>query len=457
MSNSLIDTYLFCDDTINQYKYSLFVNMSELLRLAGEFSIHYSQLKQKLPYHINVIDELHVNENANSRILSSLLQYEERGDFPLLKSFIDFCLPNYWEIEVERPIITTEEQRIDFLVRERNKYAIIFENKIYDAVLQKNQLARYIQKIRSEGFADEQIHVVFLPPNYYEPDICSWQEPQKCCDLCDRSLCKIGEIPQLRVMFTDRFKVVTFREDIINWLKKEALPNCKHKEVYLYSAILQYVDYLEGYFDLRTINKRMNMELKDFLTEKLQLTNLTDEDKVRVLNEKIQEIDRLRNQMNSIKEEINNKLNQEDVERWKSYIPSLQEIVSKISDNYGLKAEILFVNEDINSHLCIRFYKEDWDLSIVFEKFDYNRKQIMFEYIGIPAEKRVDPKYSYSKIFKESSEKPNHPYGWEWVDKYNGNPVVLQKDIENGDFQSFLEQEVGNILIKIEENRLPMK
>ena len=151
------------------------------------------------------------------------------------------------------------------------------------------------------------------------------------------------------------------------------------------------------------------------------------------------------------------KLNLEDVERWKSYTPSLQGIVSKISDDFGLKSEILFINEDINSHLCIRFYKEGWDLSIVFEKWDYKRSQIMFEYIGIPAEKRVDPKYSYSKIFKESTEKPTHPYGWEWVDKYNGNPVVLQKDIENGDFQSFLEQEVGNILNKIEENRLPMK
>ena len=105
------------------------------------------------------------------------------------------------------------------------------------------------------------------------------------------------------------------------------------------------------------------------------------------------------------------KLNLEDVERWKSYTPSLQGIVSKISDVFGLKSEILFINEDINSHLCIRFYKEGWDLSI----------------------------------------------GWEWVDKYNGNPVVLQKDIENGYFQSFLEKEVGYILFKIEENRLPMK
>jgi hypothetical protein len=43
------------------------------------------------------------------------------------------------------------------------------------------------------------------------------------------------------------------------------------------------------------------------------------------------------------------------------------------------------------------------------------------------------------------------------VDKYCGKPGVLQEDIDNGGFQSFLEQEVGNILNKIEENRLPMK
>lgn len=217
------------------------------------------------------------------------------------------------------------------------------------------------------------------------------------------------------------------------------------------------VQYSSKFFLRISINQQMNMEIKDFLAEELQLTNLTDENKVSVLNEKIQEIDHLRNQMNIIKEEIIDKLNEEDVKRWKSYIPSLQEIVSNISKRHGLKAEILWVNEEINSHLCISFYMEGWDLSIVFEKFDYKRKQIMFEYIGIPAEKRVDPKYSYMKIFKESSEKPNHPYGWEWVDKYCGKPGVLQEDIDNGGFQSFLEQEVGNILNKIEENRLPMK
>lgn len=455
MSNNLIDTYLFCDNIINQHKSSQFANVDELLKLANEFSIHYTRLKQKLPYHINVIDELHVNENANSRILSSLLLYEEGGDFPLLKSFIDFCLPDYWEIDVLRPIITTEEQRIDFLVREKNKYAIIFENKIYDAVLQKNQLARYIQKMRSEGFEDRQIHVVFLPPNYYEPDICSWQEPHGCCDSCDRTSCKISQNPKLRELYKERFRVITFRDDILKWLKDEAYPNCKQREVYLSSAMMQYIDYLEGYFDLRTINKQMNMELKEFLNEKLQLDKLSNEEKLDVLKKKTEEINRLLNQINSIKEDIKQKLNKDDVDKWKLHIPRMQDIVYRVANAYGLKAEVYFVTED-NSHLCVRFYLEEWELSIVFEKYDYNRNQNMFVYIGIPTEQRVDSKYQYMRIFKEFSEKPSHPYGWEWIDNYCGKPEILQEDIENGGFESYLEQTVGDIMKRIEEHELQM-
>lgn len=454
MSESLIDTYQLCDDIINQQKNSQFANEEELLQLVNEFSIHYTDLKQKLPYHINVIDALHVNENANSRLLSSLLMYEERGDYPLLKSFITSCLPS-WDIEVQSPIITTEEQRIDFLVREKNKYAIIFENKIYDAILQKNQLARYINKMRSEGFEDKQIYVVFLPPYYYEPDICSWQEPQNCCNACDRTLCKINQNPELRELFIDRYKVITFRDDILKWLKDDAYPNCKQREVYLSSAMMQYIDYLEGYFDLRTINKQMNMELKDFLNEKLQLNNLTNEEKLKALDKKAEEISCLLNQINNIKEDIKQKLNKDDVDKWKLYFPKMKDIVNRVADTHSMEAEVDFVNED-NSHLFIEFGLKDWELSIVFEKFEYNRNQRMFVYIGIPPERRVDSKYHYLKIFKEFTEKPYHPYGWEWIDKYDEKPEILQKEVDDGEFESYLAQMVGDILKRIKENELPM-
>ena len=457
MTESLIDTYQFCDDIINQHKNSQFANEEELLQLVNEFSIHYTDLKQKLPYHINVIDELHVNENANSRILSSLLMYEERGDYPLLKSFITSCLPS-WDIEVHSPIITTEEQRIDFLVREKNKYAIIFENKIYDAILQKNQLARYINKMRSEGFEDKQIYVVFLPPNYYEPDICSWQEPQGCCDSCDRSSCKISQNPILRELYKERFKIVTFRDDILKWLKDEAYPNCKQREVYLSSAMMQYIDYLEGYFDLRTINIQMNMELKDFLNEKLQIEKLSNEEKLNVLKKKTEEINRLLNQINSIKDDIIEEISQEDYKLWKSYLSKIQDICSNVASSNDLKSDVMFVDpEKYLSHFYIQFYKDEWELSIVFEKYDYKRLHTTFMYIGIPTEQKVDSKFlNHQKIFMKKDYEKDHPYGWEPINSYNGKSMALKEEIDNGKFESFLNTKIKEIIKAIEENNLPM-
>ena len=458
MAESSIETYRFCEQIMTQHEENHSREVICNFQLIDEFAKQYHLLKQKLPYHINLIDELHVNENANSRILASLLLYNCGGKYPLLDSFVNYCIGN-WDIEISHPQVTSEQMRIDLLVREKGKYAIIFENKIYEAILQKNQIARYIQKLRQEGFQDEQIYVVFLPPYEYEPDSCSWQEPKRCCDSCDRAECQIGSNPELRVLFKERFKIVTFREDIISWLKDEVIPNCKQKEVYLYTAAMQYLDYLEGYFDLRTNNKKMSMELKDFLFEKLQLHNLRDEERLEIINKKTEEINRLLNQMNSIKDEISDKLVKQDAKEWISYSSKMQNIISEVGKQLSIKAELVFIDPENCSHLYIKFYKDDWDLSIVFEIWgkDRNRHQNMFVYIGIPIEQVVDLKYSdHEKIFREKSEKTNHPYGWEWIDIYNQKPESLQKDIDNGQFRSYLFNKVAEILKLIEQKELPM-
>lgn len=300
-----IETYNECQDLLTQFEASNRAEVDDFFQLLEEFTGRYKHLKEKLPYHINVIDELHVNENANSRILASLLQYNENGEYTLLKSFIRNRLSD-WEIDVSEPQISSEDWRIDLLVREKGKYAIIFENKIYDAVLQKNQLARYIIKMRNEDFADEQIFVVFLPPQKYEPTDCSWKVPIKECETCcDASKCPIKEEDTLKANYKDRFKIVTFREDIIAWLEEDVIPNCRQKETYLYTAAMQYLDYLKGYFDLRTINKNMNMELQEYLIEKLHLKDETNEKKkLEKLDNKINEIQRLLNEMQSLKDNM---------------------------------------------------------------------------------------------------------------------------------------------------------
>ena len=450
-----IETYNECQDLLTQFEASNRAEVDGFFQLLEEFSGRYKRLKEKLPYHINVIDELHVNENANSRILASLLQYNENGEYTLLKSFIRNRLSD-WDIDVSEPQISSEDWRIDLLVREKGKYAIIFENKIYDAILQKNQLARYIIKMRNEDFDPEQIYVVFLPPQKYDPTDCSWKVPIGECETC----CDAAKCPNknsLKAEFEDRFKIITFREDIIAWLEEDVIPNCRQKETYLYTAAMQYLDYLNGYFDLRTINKKMNMELREYLIEKLQLANKTDEQQLEILNNKTDEIQRLLNQMNEIKTSLNNRI---DWNSWNSYIPKIKEVVAVVAQKLELMGEVGFVNPDNknDSYIFVRFYREDWALSILFEKYGLIANSSFFTYIGIFGENAVDSRYlNKGQLFSNRSYPNEHPYGWEYDNEYNQKPDELKRAIENGDFEIYLERRVKEILHQIDECQLPMK
>ena len=66
------------------------VNMHILLQFLIEFKEIYEREKVHLPYHINLIDELHANENAHSRIFAKLLRYKEHNKYPFLEKFLKF-------------------------------------------------------------------------------------------------------------------------------------------------------------------------------------------------------------------------------------------------------------------------------------------------------------------------------------------------------------------------------
>jgi hypothetical protein len=360
-----IEIYNECQDILTQFEASNHAEIDNFFQLLEEFTRRYNCLKEKLPYHINVIDELHVNENANSRILAALLQYKENGEYTLLKSFVKNRL-NKWDIDVSEPQITSEDLRIDLLVQEKGKYAIIFENKIYDAVHQKNQLARYIIKMRNEDFADDQIFVVFLPPQKYEPTDCSWKKPIKECEICcDASRCPIKEKESLKASFKDRFQIITFRDDIIAWLEEDVIPNCRQKETFLYTAAMQYLDYLKGYFDLRTINKNMNMELQEYLIGKLHLEDEKNgKKKLEILDKKINEIQQLLNEMQSLK----NCIRQNVFDEWKQITkekfpelhPSEKGFCTDVSiDMINGKRVIVFVSKEKGDQLCCQVMFDD--------------------------------------------------------------------------------------------------
>ncbi len=267
----------------------------------------YKNIKVKLPYHINVIDELYANENAHSRILAKLLQQKTPDNrYEIFESFIEYIkteykLDSFKNISIEKPVITQETERIDLWIRD-NKYAIIIENKIHYAVEQEKQLERYIKKTLEEKNI-KNIFVVYLSSRHEDPSDQSWGEYKE--------------------EFKERYLNLSFEVDILKWLNEKVLPNLKLKEVFLRSAIEQYIDHLNGIFGLREINKIINMELRDFIQKEFELGNNPIENINKLLNKR-EEINKVNNQISSLINEITH-------ERDKSFFEESQK---KISDTY---------------------------------------------------------------------------------------------------------------------------
>ena len=430
-----------------------------LIKLLNDFNKRYTSLKQRLPYHLNVIDELHINENAHSRILCKLLQYQsESGKYEFLESLLNYIVKNksvesFSKIEIKSPKITQEIERIDLWVKDKEtKYAIIFENKVYDATDQEAQIARYIQKTRGHDFDDEQIYVVYMPSTgECEASEQTWidnTDPQNPKDLKEN--------------FQERYVKLSFRENILEWLKEHVIPNIKYKDQYLLNAILQYIDYLEGLFDKRTINKKMNMELKDYLEKELGFEDTTsDEERIIIIDEKEAEIQKLLAHMSEVKAKVSKQIQERELNLWKTkdIRNKIEEISKRVCLSDELKEQNLYYDINYNeetSDFWIKFYKEGWELSIVFEKKFVDHT--VFIYVGIPSEEKTNDKYwrGTPKVFKHKDEKEEHPYGWDYVDLYNHIPQKLIEDINNGNLKEYLKRRITTVLKHIKDNNLSM-
>ena len=140
-----------------------------LRKIADDIFNLYQKEKNGLSYGANVIDEVHAGENAHSRILRMLLQYESEGKRPIYSSFLALLsnkCDDISKLRIISPKFTNEEERIDVLVKDYSHscpyYAIIIENKVCGATDQDQQIQRYIDKIIKDCFPIERIFVVYL-------------------------------------------------------------------------------------------------------------------------------------------------------------------------------------------------------------------------------------------------------------------------------------------------------
>ena len=256
--------------------------------LSDSFTRIYDFEKNKLPYHINILDLLWANENAHSRIFSELLKQNSENTYDVLISFLTYLskINPQFDQKPIKPRITSEVDRIDLLVQDKN-FAVIIENKIHYAVDQGSQLARYIEKVKNKGFKESQIYVVYLTRDENRmPEDQSW---------------RIENGNDYKDIFSERFFALSFKEDILPWLKDYVLPNCRVKDLYLKSTVEQYIDYLEGMFNLRKIDIKMNKELGDHIIKVLELTS-TPEKNYLSINKKIEELNKVKDQLGKLKQ-----------------------------------------------------------------------------------------------------------------------------------------------------------
>lgn len=237
---------------------------------------------------------------------------------------------------IDNPIIDRnhEYKNIDILIRDK-KYVIIIENKLKGADFQLNQLARYIARMRIEGYSDEQIFIVILPKDnishkYIKDSVwrlpVDWQSTNQCrkcrrnsytcrCDSEDyqqEDFCKRCEL--LRELFESR--TIFIHNELSKWLYNCIVNNALsipedelRKQYVLTSATLQFVDFLNFLYQTREKDK-YNMDIQKLLSKLLKLKEHDIVEQLSLIEDKKKDTDELSSQLNKlywekIKEYIN--------------------------------------------------------------------------------------------------------------------------------------------------------
>ncbi len=266
---------------------------TDMIRESTELLISFSEIHknelQKLPYHLNLLDQIRTNENAHTRIFAELLKQNDNGTYEVLISFYKYLAKRESFFRPSKninPRITVEKGRIDLLICD-DEFAIIIENKIHGAVDQNSQIANYIKRVRSMGYATSSIYIVYLTKDKTkEVDDKSWFSEEN---------------DKLKEEYSDRFFHFTYMFDVLPWLQEQVYPNVKLKDVFLRSAIEQYIDHLEGMFNLRTIQKQMKTKIQNHLKEVLGFNSSnTFETNREIIKNKLEDLELIKTHLSSM-------------------------------------------------------------------------------------------------------------------------------------------------------------
>lgn len=387
------------------------VNFQDLLSFLSKFREIYDSEKVNLPYHINLIDELHADENAHSRIFAKLLRYKEKDKYPFLEKFLNNICD--FKLNIEEPIVEKVDScgRIDIPIFDK-KYVVVIENKVTDKASDQNgdkggQLARYIETIKHNYYRDiEEIFVVYTPKYTREPSDACW---------------KNKEGFSYKDGFKSRFRSLSYRDSIYPWFKNKILDTINTKDIYLRSAIEQYVDHLEGIFSLRTIDKKMNMKLQEFIKAELKLQDNNPKVSIDILTEKEKELNNAISQIQLLKNSYTKQYVLSQFEKWGNGLKEVFPPNRVIGDKFIEKPDIV----NIGIELTI----DNKSFAAIIECNDIYQPKL---YIGIRkhfvSDRKFDIPEFLTKIFQDGKflvTSDEFFYGWKYTTVENSYDMLI--------------------------------
>ncbi|MGZ2369508.1 PD-(D/E)XK nuclease family protein [Ancylomarina sp. YFZ004] len=399
---------------INSISNEINLNFTITISFLNKFNILFEKEYALLPYHLNLIDELHANENAHSRILAQILRYKKSDDYIFLQTFIENLCD--FDLNIKNPEIRKVDScgRIDIPIFD-DDFVLIIENKVTDKAADQNiaeggQIARYIESVNvTYNINKEDIYVVYTP-----------RFTRECSDECWVNQSGYS----YKKEFEDRYCSISYRDNILSWLKNQVLPLVKSDEKYFYSAIVQYIDYLEGIYSLREINKEFNMKLQDFIKQELELNSLETEKAIDILSEKENELNNALTQINNLKIEYKKKQIAKVFENWKKQLINDFPNLEIVKDNFTLNGYCI--------NLGVKFPSKDSYFSILIECNDASKPNL---YYGIGRHYVSEVKNAVSIELDESFKKSDSWwYGWKYCsldNAYSSIKILINKVVAN--------------------------
>ncbi len=291
---------------IEVLEHTALASISDTLSLSAAFGQCYSENDTKL---INPLVDAHLNEklkeNAHSRILYSLL----KGSDFVKTHFLNYFLRKKVSL-ANITIPNPDTNRIDLTIKGADFYLII-ENKVNGAQEQEKQIDRYVKKA-GKTYPKEQIYVLYLNKDGHAVP-------------SESSLS-----PETKMQLGDNLIIQDYRHDVLKWLYSVNDKIAFDTDPQLKSAIVVYIGYLEEYFQTSERQKIMNNKLDNLIKEHLKLENKTTSDKLKVIEDELTNLDKLKERLEEIQEQYQNDYNEKNFETW------YKESAEQIDDNITL-------------------------------------------------------------------------------------------------------------------------